>query len=86
MVLLGGHEREFLTRQLTFSTQHNFCLKALATPELAAMFLGTVSFMSNAFFNELLNLCNTLGWSKLPPRLKTMFMKFTSNIMLCVEL
>ena len=37
------------------------CLKALAVPELAARFLGTVSFRSNAFFDELLSLCNTLG-------------------------
>ena len=30
------------------------CLKALAMPELVARFPGTVSFRSNAFFNELL--------------------------------
>ena len=62
------------------------CLKALSVPELAEKFLGTVSFRSNAFFNELLSLCNTLGWSKLMPGLKTMFMKSTSNVELCVDL
>ena len=62
------------------------CLKALAMPELAARLLGTVSFRSNSFFNELLSLCNTLGWIKLMPGLKTMFMKSTSNVELCVDL
>ena len=62
------------------------CLQVLAAPELAVEFMAAVSFKSCTFFDELLSLCNKLGWGTLLPGLKAMFEKNAGNLVVCVEL
>ena len=62
------------------------CLKVLAVPEVAVEFMTAVSFKSSTFSDELLGLCNKLGWGTLLPGLKAMFEKCTGNLVVSVEL